>query len=189
MFRALLDTCVLFKPLLCDTLLTVAEEGLFQPLWSQDILDELRRNLLEHRVTETGVDYRIGQMAKHFPGAIVTGHRSLISAMTNDLKDRHVLAAAVRGRADVIVTQNIRDFPSSSTAPYDIEVIGQDSFLLDQRDLDRDAVYRALDRQVSRYRREPRTVGDLLIALGRPGNGCPGFAKSCHADDTGGLTP
>ena len=182
MFRALLDTCVLFKPLLCDTLLCIAEEGLFQPLWSQDILDELRRNLLKHGVATTGVDHRIGQMVEHFPAAMVTGHRMLISGMTNDPKDRHVLAAAVRGRVEVIVTHNVRDFPPSATQSYDIAVSDQDDFLLDQWDLDPSAVRRALTRQVSRYRREPRTVDDLLIALGRPGSGCPNFARACHID-------
>lgn len=187
MFRALLDTCVLFKPLLCDTLLCIAEEGLFQPLWSQDILDELQRNLLRYGVAKSGVDHRIGQMVEHFPAAMVTGHRTLVTVMTNDPKDRHVLAAAVRGRAELIVTQNVRDFPSSSTSPYDIEVSDQDAFLLDQWDLDRAAVRRALTRQVSRYRREPRTVDDLLIALGRPGNGCPNFARACHSEQVEGT--
>lgn len=122
-------------------------------------------------------------MVEHFPAAMVTGHRTLIDAMTNDPKDRHVLAAAVRGGAELIVTQNVRDFPPAATAPYDIEVSDQDAFLLDQRALDPVAVRRALTRQVSRYRREPRTVADLLIALGRTGNGCPHFATACHADD------
>lgn len=49
---------------------------------------------------------RIGQMVDHFPGAMVTGHHFLIKSMTNHPQDRHVLAAAVRGRADLIVTQN-----------------------------------------------------------------------------------
>lgn len=178
MFRALLDTCVLFKPLLCDTLLCIAEEQLFQPLWSEDILDELRRNLLRHGVGKSGVDHRIEQMVRHFPGAMVTGHDSLVEAMTNHPKDRHVLAAAVRGRAEVIVTDNTRDFPDVSVRPYDIEVAHQDGFLLDQLDLDRSAVRRALDRQVSRYRREPRTVDALLDALGSPGSRCPNFAAA-----------
>jgi hypothetical protein len=63
-----------------------------------------------------------------------------------------------------------------------IEVVDQDTFLLDQFDLNPAAVSRALARQVSRYRRQPRTVDDLLIALGTAGNGCPNFAKSCHTD-------
>ncbi len=73
MFRAVLDTCVLFRPLLCDTLLCMAEEELFAPLWSADILDELRRNLLRHGIAEQAVDHRIRQMTTHFPAATVTG--------------------------------------------------------------------------------------------------------------------
>lgn len=183
-FRAVLDTCVLFKPLLCDTLLCIAEEGLFQPLWSEDILEELRRNLLQHGVAKSGVDHRVEQMIGHFPGAMVTGHRALIDAMTNDPKDRHVLAAAVRGHADLILTENTSDFPAGSMAPYDIQVANQDSFLLDQLDLERTAVRRALGRQVSRYRRAPRTVDDLLAALARPGSGCPDFARNFHVDQS-----
>lgn len=91
-----------------------------------------------------------------------------------------MLAAAVQGRADLIVTQNTRDFPDGAVARYDIAVVDQDSFLLDQLDLDRSTVRRALVRQVSRYRREPRTVDALLAALGNTGNGCPNFAKTCH---------
>jgi hypothetical protein len=88
----------------------------------------------------------------------------------------------VCGSVELIVTQNTRHFPADATEPFDIEVVDQDTFLLDQFDLNPAAVSRALARQVSRYRRQPRTVDDLLIALGTAGNGCPNFAKSCHTD-------
>jgi hypothetical protein len=65
----------------------------------RNILDELRRNLLRYGIAKSGVDYRIGQMVDHFPGAMVIGHHSLVKSMTNHPKDRHVLGAAVRGRA------------------------------------------------------------------------------------------
>lgn len=181
MFRVLLDTCVLFKPLLCDTLLTIAEDGLFHPLWSEDILTELERNLVRYGIPEAAVAHRIRQMTVHFPGSIVSDHRQLIPAMRNDPKDRHVLAAAVRGGAELLVTENLRDFPASAAKPYDIDVVDQDTFLLDQLDLAPRAVYAALERQVSRYRRVPRSVDDLLIALGSAGSNCPKFATRCHA--------
>jgi predicted nucleic acid-binding protein len=111
MFRALLDTCVLFKPLLCDSLLSIAEEGLYQPLWSADILVELRRNLARHGVTEASIEHRITQMTTHFSDSMVTDYRRLISAMSNHPRDRHVLAAAVRGGAEVLVTEICATFP------------------------------------------------------------------------------
>lgn len=177
MVRAVLDTCVLFRPLLCDTLLCIAEEELFAPLWSADILDELRRNLVRYGIPEVAVTHRLHQMTTHFPAAMVTGHEPFVAAMTTAPSDRHVLAAAVCGQAEVIVTENLRDFPTSATEPYDVAVSHQDEFLLDLHDLDPAAVRRALTRQVSRYRRQPRTVADLLAALGSSGNGCPRFAE------------
>ena len=99
--------------------------------------------------------------------------------MVNDRKDRHVLAAAVRGGAEVLVTENLRDFPTAVVRPYDIEVVSQDTFLLDQLDLRPIEVVDALRRQVSCYHREPRTAESLLVILGSPGSGCPDFARVC----------
>ena len=86
---------------------TVLSKGLS----SEDILGELRRTLLRYGISESGVDHRIGQMIEHFPGAMVTGYLSLTDSMTNHPKDRHVLAAAVRGSAELIVTQKHPTLP------------------------------------------------------------------------------
>jgi hypothetical protein len=87
----LLDTCVLLKSYLCDTLLSVAEAGMFRPLWSEHILAELRRNLVKAGAKQEAVEHRLGQMAASFPDARVTGYESFIGLMTNHPKDRHVL--------------------------------------------------------------------------------------------------
>jgi predicted nucleic acid-binding protein len=181
MDAVLLDTCVLLKSYLCDTLLSVAEEGTFRPLWSDHILTELRRNLVKAGAKQEAVEHRLTQMTTFFPDARVSGYEGLIGSMTNDLKDRHVLAAAVAGRADILVTENLRDFPPASTAHLRITVTGQDDFLLGLLELYPDAVLDALRRQASRYRREPRTVAALLAILAGPGQGCPEFSRQCRA--------
>lgn len=180
MYPVFLDTCVLLKPYLCDTLLSIAECGIYRPLWSAGVLSELDRNLRKRGATDAQIEHRLNQMAVHFPDAEVTGYEHLIASMTNDHKDRHVLAAAIRGGAEALVTENLRDFPESALAPYDIAAVHQDEFLLDQLDLSPAAVLAALRRQVSRHRRDPRTVEDLLCILGNQGHGCRRFAAACH---------
>jgi hypothetical protein len=100
--------------------------------------------------------------------------------LTNHRKDRHVLAAAVAGRADTLVTENLRDFPPESAVHLGVTVAGQDDFLLGLLELHPDATLGALRRQSSRYRREPRSVGTLLGILAGPAQGCPGFARQCR---------
>jgi predicted nucleic acid-binding protein len=180
MDAVLLDTCVLLKSYLCDTLLSVAEEGAFRPLWSDHILAELRRNLIKAGAKQEAVEHRLGQMTTYFPDARVTGYEKLIGSMTNHPKDRHVLAAAVAGRADVLVTENLRDFPPKSLAHLEITVAGQDDFLLGLLELYPDEVLDALRRQASRYRREPRSVAVLLSVLAGQGQGRPEFARQCR---------
>jgi predicted nucleic acid-binding protein len=173
-FTVVLDTCVLYPAHLRDTLLRLAERGLFRARWSDDILVELERNLSEGGVAPTAVSHLLAQMDGAFPDAIVLGYHRLIPAMTCDEKDRHVLAAAVRAEAAAIVTFNIRDFPDESVDAYQIDVISPDVFLLDQLDLSPRAVLSVLEAQALANQREPRSVAGLLDALARAG--VPQFA-------------
>jgi predicted nucleic acid-binding protein len=135
MFPAFLDTCTLYGAYLCDSLLRLAEACTYRPLWSADVLDELERALVARGLEKEAVTHRIGEMRRAFPDAVVRGYENLVETMTCDPKDRHVLAAAVRSDAAVLVTFNIGDFPDTSTAAYDITVVHPDDFLLDQLDL------------------------------------------------------
>ena len=161
-------------------MLSIAEVGTFRPLWSDHVLEELRRNLVKAGAKPEAVEHRLGQMTTYFPDARVTGYEQLVGSMTNHPKDRHVLAAAVAGRADTLVTENLKDFPPESAVHLGITVTGQDDFLLGLLELHPDAVLDALRRQSSRYRREPRSVTALLSILAGPGQGCPEFARQCR---------
>jgi predicted nucleic acid-binding protein len=180
MLPTFIDTCVLLKPYLCDALLTIAEAGVYRPLWSPMVMAELERNLARRGLDEKQIRHRIDQMNEAFPDALVTGYEALIGEMTNDPKDRHILAAAVRGAAEVLVTENLRDFPDEAVNTYNIAIVSQDTFLLDALDLRPADVVGALRRQVSRYHREPRTIESLMAILGGESSGCPRFAQACR---------
>lgn len=177
-FPEFLDTCVLYPAYLCDVLLRLAEAATYRPLWSADVLVELRRNLIERGIAPERVDRRITYMTRSFPDALVSGYESLIDGMANDPKDRHVLAATVRASAELLVTFNVRDFPEPALKPYDVEAIHPDEFLLDQLDLYPGATVGVLRRQAASYRRVPNTVPDILVLLER--TGVPRFAAEAR---------
>ena len=133
-FGVVLDACVLYPAALVDILLRSARAGLYRPYWSADILDELQRNLAK-RVGADRAAMRAAQMRLHFGEAEVAGYENLVAAMANHPKDRHVVAAAVRAGAQIIVTSNIRDFPDAALAPHGIEAQPLDDFLLQLYDL------------------------------------------------------
>src|SRR6476620_2649550 len=115
--RVVLDACVLFPMYLRDTLLSAAEEDLYLPYWSQEIIDEVIGNLVKggtfSQEKAKNLESKI-QLA--FPEAMVEVPVALEQAMTNDPKDRHVLAAAVTAGADIIVTNNLKDFRENDLA-------------------------------------------------------------------------
>jgi predicted nucleic acid-binding protein len=168
-FPAYLDTCVLYPAYLCDTLLRLAEAAAFRPLWSPDVMEELARSLVKRGIAADRVDRRISQMTNTFPDAMVTGYETLVQGMTNDPKDRHVLAAAVRANAEVLVTFNLGDFPAAALEPFDIAAVHPDDFLLDQLDLYPGLTLHVLQSQAASYRREPKSVLGLLVLLERSG--------------------
>lgn len=135
-FPVVLDACVLLPMATCDLLLRIADAKEYRPLWSQEILNEVERNLqVSFNRTERQARKRVENMRKHFPDAEVLGYESLVPQMLNHPKDRHVLAAAVRANANLIVTFNLKDFPQDALDPYDVEAVHPDNFLCDQFDL------------------------------------------------------
>jgi predicted nucleic acid-binding protein len=131
-YSAVLDACVLLPMPLADTLLRMAETPrLYLPKWSDAIMAEVSRNLQQKwNKTREQAERREKVLREHFPEAWVEGYEPLISAMTNDPKDRHVVAAAVSSGSKLIVTYNAKDFPIESLEPWGIERQGPSTFLI-----------------------------------------------------------
>jgi predicted nucleic acid-binding protein len=167
-FAAVLDASVLYPLPLRDTLLRIAETELYDPYWSERILEEVARNLVaDKRASEEQARRLIAAMAAAFDGAAVpqAAIDRLEGAMTNEPKDRHVLATAVASDAEAIVTLNLKDFPPEACEPFAIEPLHPDVFLLDLYGLDSDDVYEALKRQAAALSRPPMTPDELLDRL------------------------
>jgi hypothetical protein len=172
-FQVVLDANVLFPFTLRDTLLRAAEQELYLPGWSKDILEEMRRNLVKTGHTTEEKSHRlVAQMKRAFPEAEITGYEYLVPSMPNDTKDRHVVAAAVRTGSQLVVTDNLRDF---RTLPEGLEAKSPDSFLCDLLDLSRDQMVRAIIDQAAALKKPPRTVDDVLRGLQ---NSAPTFVQS-----------
>jgi hypothetical protein len=116
-------------------------------------------------------------MDRAFDDACVRGWEPLVQGIAlPDEDDRHVVAAALRGQADLIVTANLSDFPASSLEPLGLEAQGPDDFLLNQLDLDPDVVIRVLHAQAAATQRPAITFDALVDQLIRCG--VPRFAHA-----------
>ncbi len=113
--------------------------SLYQAKFSDAILQEVRASVLR-RYPDARMDRTLNLVREHFGDCLVENYERLIPAMTNEPGDRHVLAAAVTCGAQLIVSDNVRDFPEECRALYNIDVRTADEFLQDLWDLDSEVV-------------------------------------------------
>lgn len=171
-YPVVLDACVLYPSFLRDLLIRLGLTGLYQPKWSAIIEDEWQRNLLADRtdLTLEQVQRTATLMNKAVPDAMITGFEPLIdSIVLPDVDDRHVVAAAVRSNAEIIVTLNLKDFPTPALDTFGIEALHPDDFIMDLFDLNSALVLSAVSMQRSNLRKPPMSVDDYLAALLRQG--------------------
>jgi predicted nucleic acid-binding protein len=162
-----LDACVLYPAALRDTLLRAALAGLYRLHWSDQILDEVRRNLVENdEMSAEQAERLIAKMREAFPEATVVGYERLVQAMATDEKDRHVAAAAVAAGAQVIVTSNLKDFPRAALEPFGLVAQSPDELLVNLVDLAPRAMVDILRAQAARLRNPPMSVEEVLEDVG-----------------------
>lgn len=166
-FTAVLDACVLYPAPLRDLLLHLGIAGIFRPRWSDAIHDEWVQALLRTRPElAQKLDRTRTLMNEAVPDGLVTGHEALIPALIlPDDNDRHVLAAAIRCSADVIITFNLRDFPRSALAPFEIDAQHPDVFLCHAIDFDSAVALGAIKRLRAGLRSPPKTAEDYIDTL------------------------
>ena len=164
----LVDSCVLYPAPLRDLIMHLALVDVFRAKWTEHIHEEWIRNVLINRkdLNREQLDRTRTLMNTHARDSLVTGYEPLIEGLTlPDPDDRHVLAAAIRCHADLILTFNLKDFPVSVLGPLGIEVQHPDSFLLSQLSLDQPSVLLALKRQREALKNPPKKTLEFLTTL------------------------
>lgn len=182
-FIVVYDACVLYPAPLRDLLVGLGCSGLCQVKWTRRILDECFRGLLRDRpdLAPDKLSRTRELLERAIPDVEVTGYEELIEGISGlpDLDDRHVVAAAVRSGAQVIVTHNLRDFPATALGRYGVEAQSPDDFVRDLIGLNESAVVQVIQRQAARLRNPPRTLAEVLGSLRKQG-----LAESCALLET-----
>lgn len=135
-FTCVLDTNVIIPIEIRDLLFWFAHEDLYTPKWSKHIFDEWEEVMRRKNVSEEEIKKRIGWAKLAFPDAMVENYEVLIEGLTlPDEKDRHVLAAAIKTNANIIVTNNLKDFPEDYLSTFGLSAKNGDDFLTETIDL------------------------------------------------------
>ncbi|CAG9185408.1 hypothetical protein LMG23992_05537 [Cupriavidus laharis] len=177
-FTVLYDACVLYPAPLRDLLMWLALSGRFRARWSARIHEEWKRNLLKNRtdLSRRQLDRTSDLMDAAVPDAVVEGYEDLIAGLAlPDPDDRHVLAAAIRCNASVIVTFNLGDFPSRVLEPLGMEAQHPDEFVENLLDLAPAAVVGAVQNHRRTLRSPVLSTPAYLETLLR--HGLPGTVK------------
>lgn len=179
-FTCVLDTNVIMPIEIRDLLFWFAHDELYTPKWSEHIFDEWENVMLRNGVSQEEVRKRIGWANAAFPDAMVHNYHSLIPALNlPDIQDRHVLAAAIKTNANLIVTNNLKDFPSEYLHSFGLGAKNADDFLTDTINLNPDKAVQSFLRLVMN-RRDPHMDEYAVLDRLRK-NGLSDTANYLHA--------
>ena len=176
-FDVLIDACVLANHGVCDLLLSLAERPrLFLPHWTAKILSEVERTNRDKLGWPANlVDLFQREIAIAFPEAEIHGYEEFIEGLTNDLKDRHVLAAAICRGCPVILTFNLRHFKNDNLQVHGSVAMHPDDYLVTLFEIEPSQVIAVLGEIAGRRRMETE---DVLIWYGTV---IPKFSSRVHA--------
>ncbi len=177
-FTVIIDACVLHKALERNMILSLAEEGLFRPRWSQRILDEFERSLVKIFVkklmdlplAKSEAKKQRQRIDMAFPESSVEFDLGIEKALIlPDKNDTHVLAAAIKARAGLIVTNNLKHFPQDILAGHETRAVNDDNFIADSISLNPYEALIALDRMLKRFENPSMTMDTLISYLKKKG--------------------
>lgn len=179
-FTAVLDANTLYPTLVRDLLLSLAQMGLYHARWTTEIESEWSRNLAADRPhLADRLPAVVSLMRDAIPDCLVENHHPLIDAIQlPDPDDRHVVAAAIAGHADAIVTFNLKHFPAEAVHPHGIEVVHPDDFVMNQLQLEPYVALEAIKSMRARWKNPPRSADELI--------GGSGKARPDHHSSTSG---
>ena len=171
-FTVVYDANALWGAIPRDLLIRVAQAGLVRARWTDLILDATFRTIMAKRpaLDPARLARTRALMNEAIRDVLVTGYEPLIEALElPDPDDRHVLAAAIKVGAQMIVTDDKDDFPADRLAPWGIEARSTDHFLHATVDLNPKIVFGEVQRIADSKNKPPMTVDDILDALDRIG--------------------
>lgn len=169
-FICVLDTNVIYPIEIRDLLFWFAYNDMYTPKWSAHIFDEWKDVMKRKGVSEEEALKRVEKANLAFPDALVTNYTGLIHNLSlPDAKDCHVLAAAIKTDANVIVTNNTKDFPEDYLASFGLAAKTADDFLTDIIDLNTDQAVKAFKQLVLNRRNPDLNEFEVLDILRKQG--------------------
>jgi len=176
-YTAILDANVLYPNTLRNLLLSLASDGLYHVKWTTEITQEWSRNLVADRPDiASKIDRLVELVNLSVQDCLVEGYEYIIPTIElPDLNDRHVVAAAVVGHADAIVTFNLKDFPAEIIDKFGVDVQHPDDFLMNQLQLRQFDALEVMRKVRGRYRNPQLSAKEFIELVSR--NGLPQTAQ------------
>ncbi len=179
-FTCLLDTNIIYPIEIRDLVFWFAHYNLFTIKWSRDIFEEWETVMKRNNIDPFEITKRTERAIQAFPDAMVKDYEGLIDSLKlSDEKDKHILAAAIKSGAQIIVTNNVKDFPAEYLSTFGLSVKTADEFLADVIDLNPEIAVEAFRELVQNRRNPDMDEFQVLNAIRR--NGLKETANYLHS--------